>query len=109
MVLGSLVNSNDPGSSASSDRGPTVTSLSIRNRGKATDAFGLLSITGVILEADDSEPKVEVSFGGYGRCLNPDEALGPRSEEGTRIVEFHLLTHLVPNGVQVVNAALITD
>lgn len=106
MVFGSQSGLNDPGSSGSS--GPAVTSLSIRNRRNATDAFGLLSINGVVLDIDDSELIVEVSFGGFTRKLSAEEVLGPRASDGARIVEFHLLTHLVPNGVQTVNAALIT-
>jgi hypothetical protein len=107
MVLGSLSGANDGVSSAPSETRPTVTSLWIRNRGKSSDAFGLLSINGVVLDARGSDLAIEVGFGGYFRRLSAAEALCTPSPDGSIIAEFHLLTHLVPNGAQVVNAALI--
>ena len=106
MVLGFSVGTSDPRASDGSERSSSVTSLCIRNRSKATDAFGLLSINGFVLNADDSEPALEVEFGGHRRRLAAAEAIGPRSEDGTRLVEFHLVTHLVPDGVHTVRATL---
>jgi len=91
------------------ESGLSVTSLAMRNRGKASDAFGLLSIIGWVLGAGDSNLRVEVKFGGHERTLTADEAIGPRSSDGSRRVEFHLLTHLVTNGSHRVEAALSAD
>jgi hypothetical protein len=107
MVLGSLFDSPDPGSSESSETGSALTSLWVRNRGKASDAFGLLSVNGVILSPNDTDLNLEVNFGGHKRRLNAEEVLAPPSQDGTRILEFHLLTHLVANGAQVVNAVVV--
>lgn len=105
MVLGSSVGTSD---SRAAEPSFSVTSLGIRNRSKASDAFGLLCINGLILNADDSEPTVEVEFGGYKCDLSAAEAICPPTQDGTRLVEFHLITHLVADGLQTVNAALVT-
>lgn len=89
------------------ESGLSVTSLAMRNRGKASDAFGLLSIVGWILGAGDRDFKLEVKFGGCERVLDSDEVMGTVAGDGSRKVEFHLLTHLVPNGPHQVEAALI--
>lgn len=89
--------------------GLSVTSLAMRNRGKASDAFGLLSIIGWVLGAGDSDLKLEVKFGGHERTLSADEAIGPLTSDGSRRVEFHLLTHLVRDGAHQVEAALVAD
>jgi len=87
--------------------GLSVTSLTMRNRGKASDAFGLLSIIGWVLGAAESELRLEVKFASHERILSSHEAVGLLTSDGSRRVEFHLMTHLVPDGVHVVEAALI--
>ena len=88
--------------------GFSVTALRMRNRSKATDGFGLLSINGWVNGAADDELAVEVRFGGHERRLTAAEACGPVSSDGSRLVEFHLVTHLVVNGIHTVDAAVTT-
>lgn len=90
------------------DGGLSVTALRMRNRSKASDGFGLLSINGWVIGAADDELVVDVKFGGHERRLTAAEACGPRSSDGSRLVEFHLVTHLVANGVHTVEAAVTT-
>lgn len=85
----------------------STTSLSVRNRARAEDGFGLLSISGYLINADVSVGAVEVRFAGNERTLGAEEAVGPLTQDGTRQVEFHLVSHLVPDGDHQVQAAAI--
>lgn len=106
MVFGPLFHGSDDTTPAA-EAGPTTTSLAVRNRAKAEDAFGLLSIGGWLVDAGDSDLSLDVRFAGHERTLTADEAFGPLTSNGTRSVEFHLMTHLVPDGVHQVEAAAI--
>ena len=85
----------------------STTSLSVRNRARAEDGFGLLSIGGYLINADVSVGAVEVRFAGNECTLGAEEAVGPLTQDGTRQVEFHLVSHLVPDGDHQVQAAAI--
>ena len=86
----------------------SATSLRMRNRGKASDGFGLISLNGWVLGAGDRELTLDVSFGGHQRRLTGKEAFGPLSSDGSRLVEFHVVTHLVSDGPHQVEATVIT-
>lgn len=88
--------------------GLSATSLRMRNRSKASDGFGLISINGWILGAGDDELTLDVKFGGHHRRFSGKEAFGPLSSDGTRLVEFHLVTHLVPDETHEVEAVVTT-
>ena len=90
------------------DGGLSATSLRMRNRSKASDGFGLISINGWVLGAGDDDLTLDVSFGGHQRRLVGKEAFGPLSSDGSRLVEFHLVTHLVPDGSHQVEATITT-
>src|SRR5579872_722659 len=94
-------------SSASVQCDPSVTSLNIRNRSKAKDAFGLLSINGWLLDAEDSDVSLEVEFAGHQKSLPAAEFAGPLMGDGTRLIEFHLVTQMVSNGPHELKAAVI--
>jgi hypothetical protein len=85
----------------------TTTSLAMRNRAKASDGFGLISITGYLFGADEAGLEVQVRFAGAERRFKAEEVIGARSAEGSLPVEFHLLTHLAADGVHKVEAELI--
>lgn len=87
---------------------PSTTSLSIRNRSKANDAFGLLSINGWLIDGGDSDFTLEVEFAGHERRLPAAEVAGPLGGDGTRLIEFHLVTHRVPDGLHEVKAAIVS-
>ena len=86
----------------------STTSLAVRNRAKMDDGFGLLRIGGWLIDADDGEITLEVKFGGQQKRLANDEAVLPLSTDGTRQVEFHLITHLVPDGTHQLDVAATT-
>lgn len=85
----------------------STTSLGIRNRAKASDGFGLISITGYLLGGDGRDLELRVKFAGAERRFNAEEVMGAPTAEGSRSVEFHLLTHLIPDGVHQVEADII--
>lgn len=89
------------------ESGVSTTSLNVRNRANARDCFGLLSIVGWLIGVDDSDLALDVKFGGHQIRLTSEEAVGPLTTDGTRQVEFHLFTHLVPDGVHEVQATVI--
>src|SRR5881394_1890058 len=89
--------------------GVSATSLRMRNRSKATDGFGLIAINGWLLGCLDGDLSLEVKFAGYERRLSGAEAIGPLSADCSRLVEFHLLTHLVPDGDHQVEASVMTS
>jgi hypothetical protein len=86
----------------------STTALAVRNRAKADDGFGLLSIAGWLIDADDSELDLQVKFAGNECRFTADEVFGPLSQDGSRKVEFHLVTHLVPDGLHIVEATVVT-
>src|SRR5438128_2116205 len=95
-------------SSTALESGMSTTSLAVRNRAKMDDGFGLLRIGGWLIDADDGEITLEVKFGGQQKRLANDEAVLPLSTDGTRQVEFHLITHLVPDGTHQLDVAATT-
>lgn len=97
-------------SSAAASIGETVavTPLRMRNRSREADGFGLIAMNGWILTDPGGDLTLEVRFAGEERRLGEDEAIAPASADGSRLVEFHLLTHLVPDGSHSVEAAIIT-
>lgn len=86
----------------------TTTSLSIRNRGKAEDGFGLLRIGGWLIDVGAGEITLDVKFAGEERRLVRDEAVLPLVQDDTREVEFHLVTHLVPDGTHQLDVSAVT-
>ena len=108
MGLGSFFGMNTA-ASAISGAALSVTPLHVSNRAKPNDAFGLLSILGWVLGPAPDHATIEVKFAGQTRRLSDADVLGPKSEDGSRLLQFHLLTHLVPNGIQQVETTLITD
>lgn len=88
--------------------GLSLTGLQVRNRRKFSDGFGLLSILGWLVGEGEPELALDVTFGGERRLLSAAEVIGPRLSDGARQVEFHLVSHLVPDGVHKVEAALVT-
>ena len=95
--------------SAISDAAISVTPLHVSNRAKPNDAFGLLSIVGWVLGPAPDRATIEVKFAGHTRRFSDADVLGPKSEDGSRLLQFHLVTHLVPDGIQRVETTLITD
>lgn len=89
--------------------GVSVTSLSMRNRGKANDAFGLLSIVGWVVGDAGPTFKLNVKFAGHERTFDASEVTGPSTGGDSRMVEFHLVTHLATNGSHEVEAVLVTE
>jgi len=84
----------------------TVVPLNVRNRADISkDAFGLISfqatISGEVL--DDGE--FVLTLGSQEHRLPAHQALWEQEEHGRRI-EFHLVSHLAPNGLQSANAVL---
>lgn len=88
-------------------RGST-TALSVRNRAKAEDGFGLLNVVGWLIDVDDDDLSLEVRFAGHERQLTVAETFHPLAQDGTRQVEFHLITHLVPDGTHELEAAVVS-
>lgn len=86
----------------------SVTSLYVSNRAKAGDGFGLLSIMGWVVDADERPLTLDVKFAGHERRLEDAEAILPLTSDRTRLVHFHLVTHLVPDGIHQVEAAVTT-
>ncbi|GLV23550.1 hypothetical protein TomMM35A_33880 [Sphingobium sp. TomMM35A] len=81
--------------------------LQVRNRANVSrDGFGLLSFHGVIPGAVSDESILFLHLGGEEHRLPADEALWPQ-EEQSRQIEFHLVSHLAPNGLQSVTATLV--
>lgn len=89
---------NNANAAAAAKSGFSATSLAVRNRAKADDGFGLLSIAGWLVDANASDVTLHVKFAGTERQLTSEEAVGPPSEDGSRQVVFHLVTHLAPDG-----------
>lgn len=85
----------------------TTIPLQVKNRANlAKDIFGLLSLHGMIpgMVADDSTLIVHCGDAEYS--LPGSEVLWPQDEHG-RQVEFHLVTHLAPDGIADLNAVLV--
>jgi hypothetical protein len=81
--------------------------LQMRNRANASkDAFGLLSFHGFIPGVVSDGGELVLNLGGEEHRLPANEALWPQDEHGRRI-EFHLVSHLAPNGLQSVKATLV--
>lgn len=92
----------------------TTTALYVRNRASANDGFGLLSITGRIMgtveddagDADGNRAFLVVRFAGREQILPAADVLWPQSEH-SRQIEFHLVTHLFPDGEHDVEAEFV--
>lgn len=80
-----------------------TTNLHVANRPDPKDMFGLLSIKGHLLGDIEERGSLSVSFGGNNRVFSASEVMWPQGEHA-RAIEFHLLTHLVPDGPHEVQA-----
>lgn len=85
----------------------TAIPLHVRNRADASkDAFGLLSFHAVIPGMVSDEGELVLTLGAEEHRLPANETLSAQEEHG-RQIEFHLVSHLVSNGLQKMNATLL--
>lgn len=107
MITNTPFHFNDDASVLGRGMVPSSTFLAVRNRARGEDAFGLLSIVGRLMNANDSDLTLEVRFGGHERTLTGIDAFGPLTDDGNLAVEFHLMTHLVTDGYHPIEAVAI--
>lgn len=99
----------DPTLAASIADDFTTTPLHIRNRSRPDDAFGLLWIVGWVSgEGPLDNASVHAKIAGIERTFDARETIGAL-ENGSRIVELNLMTHLIPNGPQTLEVTIIAD